>query len=204
MYKIRILVSLLPYLCLVAVPSWAADFGGRSMADTMLDMMEAMGRFSRDYIGSRDQGQFYNNREPMPPTVESRMPRSAPPATALDGDWKGAGGEQLAIRGSKFRLVAGPKRRLDGRMQTRGKLLALYSPRHRQTWFYEYATHRNCLVLRSTEGALLLFQRIEPADREIAPTDRKPPGDTGTDPRRGNERRSDHNFAPSDNFVPGG
>ncbi len=153
------------------------------MADTMMDMMGAMGQFSRDYIDSRNRsGEGFSRAwEPMAPDNNdsaeqkspstsdenrrterpNRLPDAASAETPLEGDWLSRGGERLTIRGSRFRLEAGPDRLLEGVLQIRGKLLALHSPRHRKTWIYEYAEQEGRLALRSTQGPLLLYRRAD-------------------------------------------
>jgi hypothetical protein len=167
MYQIRILPALLLCAYTVLTPVQAADT--RSMADAMLNMMEAMGRFGRNYMGSGTQDAFShawetmvpNGAPPSEPGLETNTPAPLETATNLEGNWLGAGGEQLRIRGSRFQLDAGRSRRLEGLLQTRGKLLALYSPQHRKSWVYEYAEDRGRLALRSAEGQLLLFRRVD-------------------------------------------
>ena len=153
------------------------------MADTMIDMMGAMGQFSRDYIDSRNRSGdgFSRTWESMAPdsndsaerkgpavfdeTRRTERPNLPPSAasteTPLEGDWLGRSGERLTIRGSRFRLEAGPDRLLEGVLQIRGSLLALHSPRHRRTWIYEYAEQEGRLALRSTQGPLLLYRRAD-------------------------------------------
>lgn len=187
MHLKNILLSLL-LLHVTLAPVTTADAGsrGRTIADTMIDMMDAMGRFSRDYVDSRDRDQdtFSQAWEAMAPdgglpgwpraphpsgqSLRQAIPGEPPPGfstkTPLEGDWLSPTGERLSIRGSRFRLAAGPDRRLEGLLQIRGRLLALYSPKHRQTWFYEYAEQEGRLALRSDQGQLLLYRRVNPRD----------------------------------------
>ncbi len=157
------------------------------MADTMRGMMEAMGQFSRDYVDSRSRngGAFSQAREFMAPnnsvstepkgpaasdqTREVELPNELPSSakTRLEGDWLSRGGERLMIRDSRFRLEADPDRLLEGVLQIRGGLLALHSTRHRKTWIYEYAEQDGCLALRSAQGPLLLYRRVEPRDSRL-------------------------------------
>ncbi len=174
------------HACLALPPVAAADAWnrGQTMADAMIDMMGAMGRFSRDYVDSRNRSgdgfsrawesmtpDNYVTTEPKSPPVSdktqnterpNRLPAAASAKTPLEGDWLSRGGERLTIRGSRFRLEAGPDRLLEGVIQIRGRLLALHSPRHRQTWIYEYAEQAGRLALRSTQGPLLLYRRADP------------------------------------------
>ena len=189
MHRKNVLISLLLFhASLAPPPPAAADAWSRpqTMADTMLNMMGAMGRFSRDYIdsGNRSRDQFSQAWESMipdssiptapkspaiadhPPGAEhrGRLPPTASAKTRLEGDWLSPGGERLTIRGSRFHLEAGPDRLLEGVLQIRGRALALHSPRHRQTWIYEYAEQEGRLALRNDQGQLLLYRRVDPRD----------------------------------------
>ena len=189
MHRKNVLVSLLLFQAYLAPPpTEAADAWSRpqTMAGTMLDMMDAMGQFSRDYIDSRNRSQDEFPQawesmtpdssaptEPMSPATTDHPPsaehrgRLSPKASAktrLEGDWLSPGGERMMIRGARFRLEAGPDRLLEGVLQIRGKLLALHSPRHRQTWIYEYAKQKGRLALRNAQGQLLLYRHVDPRD----------------------------------------
>ena len=169
---------LLLFACLAPATAPAADAGSRGqvMADAMLNMMEAMGRFSRDYVDSRGRSRdgFSQTWEAMSPnggySPWAGYPGEPAPAlapTRLEGDWLSPTGERLSIRGSRFRLGASPDRRLEGVLQIRGNLLALHSPKHRQTWIYEFAEQEGRLALRSTNGQLLLYRRVDPRDGRV-------------------------------------
>lgn len=186
---------LLLHACVAPLPAAAADGWGRgqTMAGMMLNMMDAMGRLSRDYTDSRNRSEdgFTRAWESMAPDMgapaaprspdvsdpawktegPNRLPPTATAANRLEGNWLGRGGERLTIRGSRFRLEGGPDRLLEGVLQIRGRLLALHSPRHRQTWIYEYAEQDGRLALRGARGPLLLYRRVDPRDGE--PRDRR-------------------------------
>jgi hypothetical protein len=83
-------------------------------------------------------------------------------ANPLEGVWQGNSGEVLLIRDGQFRLYASRDNYNDGRLTVRGDRLALGDPNTGVTREYEYAAHEDRLVLRDSNGNLLLYRRVPP------------------------------------------
>ena len=178
------LLLLLALSCTPSAQTLAADPGASrlAMADAMLSMMDAMGLFGRS-SESNDRSGSSRRWTSLTPSTDgvnrrggatpwSGFPSRYPPPprwiddrtmlVPLNGEWMSENGERLQVHGSRFRLLAGPGREVEGVLYLRNNLLALHSPRHDRTWTYEYAEHRGHLALRDTQGRLYLYTRINP------------------------------------------
>lgn len=89
-------------------------------------------------------------------------PLPAPALGQLQGIWISNTGEQLWLRGPRFRLQARAGRIAEGLLQLRSGRLAFYSPQLDRHWLFEYAEHEGRLALRDSQGRLFLFRRAEP------------------------------------------
>jgi len=157
----------------VALPSddTRAAGTGQVMAEAMRNMMEAMGLF----MGEVGPGAL----QALPEMAEQWANETAP---GLEGLWISNSGERLLIHDSRFILDAGRGRQAQGILQIRDNYLALHSPRHNHTWFYEFAEHQGRLALRDSHGRLYLFRRSAVA---VPPRADGPmrPDDAGVKPR---------------------
>lgn len=166
---------LLLALCLTPHPETAhaaGDPGARRLAisDAMMGMMDAMGLFGSAtpdplaFSGAAGSGQQMAQRAGdlmqniiAAPGLADKLPKQTP----FEGVWQGQQGEWLAFKGSRFRLLASAKRRLEGIVYLRDSLIAFHSPRHNKTWVFEYAQQQGRLALRDTQRRLYLFRKVE-------------------------------------------
>jgi hypothetical protein len=88
----------------------------------------------------------------------------------VNGVWQGNSGEILLVRGQSFRLYVGRDNYSDGRLALLGNRLVLANPSTGISREYEYAAHEGRLVLRDSDGNLLLYRRVPPtAVRALLP-----------------------------------
>ena len=163
--------------CMPPAVQGAGRYG--KMAESMMDMMDV---FASAYQKRRGDGQSRNFSDitdynwmpgltwppgnvPMP---GSRLgnPRKIPGLSGqiyrsrLDGNWQGRTGEILAIRSGRFRIYQSPERYHEGLIYFDEKHLALRQAKAGVTHQYEYAEEGGRLVLRDTQGNLLLYRKI--------------------------------------------
>ncbi len=179
----RILVCLALILCL-APPTHGADYNpdnyrrAKPFMDGMLNMMDRMGLIDLGDYPDRNGTDFDWNSSwhpqpydsyPAPPygagavpgmPAQSMPPPPRGPAHPLDGVWQGRSGEILMIRDGRFRIYVTRDRYRQGRLRLKGDTLYMHDPQTRTTNRYEYATHKDRLVLRDAEDRLLLYRRL--------------------------------------------
>jgi len=112
--------------------------------------------------------QQFGSQSPQNYTDPRRWPRQMQSMwsaiRALDGDWRGRGGEVLSIRGDRFRIYASRDNYADGRLQIDGSYLILHNAGSRRARRYEFAVYQGRLALRDESGQLLLYRRVDPKD----------------------------------------
>ncbi len=188
MQSVRIHSATLILLLLSACPVLAADRGtrGLAMADAMLNMMNGIGLLGQSsrqlpqtpmdgWQWNSSPGRFMGNRVPGTPSPGSSMggmPAPGHPLTwmgyqpgsppnRLDGIWQGRAGEHLFIKGNRFRLQADDNRRADGMLQLRERHLLLQTQEAPRPMLFEYAEQKGRLVLRTPDGNLYLYRRMD-------------------------------------------
>ena len=81
-------------------------------------------------------------------------------SNTLDGIWEGRDGGLLIVRGQRFRLQAAQGGHIEGLIQRRGDLIALYEPGSESVRAYEVAMQQGRMVLRDDVGNTYLYRRL--------------------------------------------
>ncbi len=98
-----------------------------------------------------------------------RQPRTMAPfysaptqqtGSAIDGVWQGSSGEVFVVRNGYCRIYASREAYDDCRIAVQGQMVTLVSPTSRQRRQYEYAVSDGRMVLRDSDGNLLLYRRL--------------------------------------------
>jgi len=155
---------------LLAPPASARDYDSSAissaMAEAMLLMMETMGKIARKR-GTGPDG--YGDAYTWPPPgweqiygMGRRGPRypprvARPLVSILEGTWLGNAGDILVVHGVRFRIFIDEEHFTEGIFRIDGNLLAMTNLESRATRIYEYATQEGRLVLRDSDGNLLLY-----------------------------------------------
>ncbi len=162
---------------------------GMALADGMLKMMGAMGMLSQTQPSWQqfqpNQWQWGNpalSSMPNPTTAapwhfpyspqdfigEHNRPLSATaPQARLEGLWQGSGGERLWMSNGSFMLQADQGRKISGRMKLQPPYLLMQANQSQSPMLFEYAQHQGRLALRSADGTLYLYRRIESTPKTL-------------------------------------
>lgn len=151
------------------------------MAETFLEMMDAMARAYTDHRTRKGEGYAWRDDDSGRPAAPSSMPleyfsRGLPspfqympapavddlPPSILEGWWLGESGEVLAFRRDRFRIYLGPREYREGRFRIVDWSLAMENPRDGALREYDYALKDEYLALRDEAGNILYYVRIEP------------------------------------------
>ncbi len=156
----------LALICIAPLPAAGASADrGLAMADTFLNMMQAMGLFRSDDSWQRMADAWRSGGGSGALDDSSRYePDPAMRGGRLNGLWRGRGGEWLLIRGPYFRLLSGRGQQVDGMLRLHDNLLSLFTGRGQKPWVYEFAEDQGRLVLRDRQGNLFLYRRQPPQD----------------------------------------
>lgn len=145
------------------LPGWNRMPGGSAMAS--MPMMGSMSNLVPQFGAPMDWMQQFNV-----PGQNSKLPYFGSPFPFVgqqanmynfDGFWQGLNGEILTIQGNYFQLQADAQRANSGQVQVHGDWLVFYIPQTNSTLSYEYLRNSRVMVLRSTDGQVLIFHKIQ-------------------------------------------
>jgi hypothetical protein len=91
---------------------------------------------------------------------EDMMEGFYPGGSPLEGVWEGRNGELVIVQGNRFRIYSGTSGYVDGYVQVRDGLLAMYTPGEEQARPFEYAESQGRMILRDEAGEVYLYRRL--------------------------------------------